>query len=287
MSTDSTADQKLHILVVAAHPHDFTHCAGTCGIHVKRGDRVTVVCVSDGRTTHNERLHDEMMKPTEERDPAIINQPPDEYVRIKADEFRAVCALFGVTDVRIFPYPDHPFSLAKYPQAAEQLRDVIYEIRPQVLIAHRPYLGGPHGLPSAVENDHIEATLVAHEAARLANKPDVESGQRPHSIAATYHMGIYFMPDEIDFYVDITEWYEQRVQAEILFASQSHTPAYARKRIEIGAGVMGWSCGVGYAEGYVRAMPELLPRIIVPEIALRRAVEPRVNRMKRVAGEQK
>ena len=285
MSTDSTADQKLHILVVAAHPHDFTHCAGTCGIHVQRGDKVTAVCVTDGRTTHNERLHDEMLKPAADRDPDIINQPFEEYARIKADEFKAVCALFGVTDVRVFPFPDHPFSLAKYPAAAEQLRDVIYEIRPEVLIAHRPYLAGPHGLPSAVENDHVEATLVAHEAARLAAKVDVESGHRPHTIAATYHMGVYFMPDEIDFYVDITQWYEQRLQAETLFASQSQTPAFARKRVEIGAGQMGWACGVGYAEGYVRTRPDLLPRIIVPEVALERATEPRVNRLKRVAGE--
>ena len=38
------------ILVVAAHPHDFTHCAGTLGVHVSRGDKVTVVCMTPART---------------------------------------------------------------------------------------------------------------------------------------------------------------------------------------------------------------------------------------------
>jgi hypothetical protein len=33
----------MRILVVKAHPHDFTHCAGTLGIHAARGDAVTVV----------------------------------------------------------------------------------------------------------------------------------------------------------------------------------------------------------------------------------------------------
>ena len=287
MSTDSTADQKLHILVVAAHPHDFTHCAATCGIHVQRGDHVTVVCVADGRTTHNERLHDEMLKPVEDRDPAIMDQTFEEYARIKAEELNKVCGLFGVTDVRILPFPDHPFSLARYPEAAEQLRDVIYEIRPNVMIAHRPHLAGRNGMPSAVENDHVESTLTAIEAARQAAKPDVKSGQRPHSIAVTYYMGVYYMPDEIDFYVDISDWCEKRVQAEILFASQSHTEGFARKRVDIGAGQMGWACGISHAEGYVRATHELHRRIIVPEIALERAMEPRVAHIGRIAGKQK
>ncbi|MCH9000741.1 MAG: hypothetical protein IID48_21105 [Proteobacteria bacterium] len=33
--------QKLRILGVNAHPHDFTHYAGTLGIHVEAGDEVT------------------------------------------------------------------------------------------------------------------------------------------------------------------------------------------------------------------------------------------------------
>jgi len=97
-------------------------------------------------------------------------------------------------------------------------------------------------------------------------------------------MGVYFTHDEIDFYVDISEWKEQRVQAEILFRSQGHTEAFARKRIEIGAGNMGWHAGTQYAEGFVRAAPELLPRLIVPESALRRASEPRKNHLKRLVG---
>lgn len=140
-------------------------------------------------------------------------------------------------------------------------------------------------MPSAVENDHIESTLVALEAARQAAKPDVQSGQRPHRIAATYFMGVYYMRDEIDFYVDISAWSQKRVQAEILFASQSHTEAFARKRVDIGAGHMGWTCGIGYAEGYVRATHELHRRIIVPEIALAHAAEPRVAHIKRIGGE--
>lgn len=36
--------EPLRLMVVVAHPHDFTHCAGTCGIHASRGDAVSQTC---------------------------------------------------------------------------------------------------------------------------------------------------------------------------------------------------------------------------------------------------
>ena len=68
-------NDKLQILAVVTHPHDFIHCAATCGIHTQRGDAVTVVSVTDGAGAHNERLYDELRKPQNDRDPAIVNQP--------------------------------------------------------------------------------------------------------------------------------------------------------------------------------------------------------------------
>ena len=75
------------------------------------------------------------------------------------------------------------------------------------------------------------------------------------------------------------------MQAEILICSQGHTEAFAKKRIEISSGHMGWYSGTEYAEGFVRASPDLLAEIHVPEAALRRAAEPRENQMQRIAGE--
>ena len=148
----TAADGKLRFLVVVAHPHDFTHCAGTCGIHTSRGDDVTAVSVTSGANTHNERLYDELRKPPEQRDPHILNQTKDQYAEKKAKEFRAICALFGVTDGRILGY-EQPFRVARTPEVIETLRDVIYEIRPHVLITQRPHLAGRHQKVSAAGND--------------------------------------------------------------------------------------------------------------------------------------
>jgi len=170
--------QQLRILVVVAHPHDFTHCAGTCGIHTATGDSVTVVSVTDGVSTHNERLYDELLKPEKDRDTRIINQTVKEYAEVKAKEFGEVCALFGITDVRILPFPQ-PFRLQKTPEAVEMLQNIIYDVRPHVLITQRPYLSGPHRLVSGVANDHDETAFAILEAAGLAATPNYITRQKP------------------------------------------------------------------------------------------------------------
>ena len=74
---------NLKLLVVTAHPHDFTHVAATCGIHVSQGDSVTVVSVGHGIFTHNEQLHEELMKPANQRDTSVLNQRPEAYSELK------------------------------------------------------------------------------------------------------------------------------------------------------------------------------------------------------------
>jgi LmbE family N-acetylglucosaminyl deacetylase len=275
--------EKLKILVITAHPHDFTHCSGTCGIHATMGDEVTVVSVTGGGHTHNEKLHDELLKPEAERDPAVLEQSGDDYMATKKKELGQVCALFGIADVRVLDFPDKPFK--RTPAAVEALRDIILEVRPDVLIPQSPFLNGPKRLTNAGHDDHLETAFATMEAQALAGIPDFGSTQTPHTIAATYYPAVYFQPDEIDFYVDISAWKERRIQAEMLFASQSQSEAFGRKRVEIQTGSFGWRGGTDFAEGFVRSGPELLPHIEVPRAALIRAHEPRENHLKRLAGE--
>lgn len=275
-------EEPLRFLVVSAHPHDFTHCAGTCGIHTSRGDSVTVVSVTSGAYTHNEKLHDELLKPEAERDPAIVNQTPEQYASGKAEELRQACAIFGITDVRILGFPQ-PFRLERYPETIESLRDVILDVRPHVLITTNPSSDGQRQVVSGTRDDHTESVRALMDARTLASAYVRDA--RPHRIAATYFMGVYYQRDEIDFVVDVTDWYEQRVQAEALFESQGHTDAYARRRITVGVGNTGWFSGTLYAEGFVRERPELLPHITVAESALVKAAGSHEVHRRRIAGE--
>ncbi len=275
--------QKLRFLVVTAHPHDFTHSAATCGIHAARGDQVTVVSIGTGLYTHNERLHGELMKPPGERDRTVTRQRPDHYAKTKAEELRKACALFGIEDVRIL-HAEEPFRVARSPKTVEDIRDVILELRPHVMITQSPYLTGHHRLLSGALDDHAEAAYASLEARTLAATARYGSDVPPHRVAAAYFPGVYFEKDQYDFYVDVTDWFERRVQAEMAFRSQGHTDDFARRRIAVTLGSIGWYAGVMYAEAFVREKPEVLPGIIVADNSLERAEEPPSQHIRRISG---
>jgi len=276
--------QRLRLLVITAHPHDFTHTSATCGIHASLGDSVTLVSVTPGVYTHNEMLYDEMSKPPEEQDADTVNLTPEVHAAMKRDELRNVAALFGVSDVRFMDFPE-PFRLNDYPPAKERLKDVILDVRPHVLITQSPYLSGHHRLMNTTRDDHAETALAVQEAQLMAATPRHGSNDRPHTIATTYHMGTYFEKDQFDLAVDISDWFEKRVEAESMFKSQGHTPEYARRRITVTVGNTGWFSGCTYAEAFVQSKPELLTRLSVSERAMRRATEPRLKYMRRLGGE--
>jgi len=282
-------NQQLNILVVKAHPHDFTHCAGTLGVHSSLGDNVTLVVATSGATTHNEKLASELLKPKEEQDPTIINEPLDEYASQKADELYQAAALFGISDVRILNGAQ-PFKAEENPDVIRQMMDIVDEVRPQVLITQSPYLqgSGPHGLISGYRgDDHDETAYAIENAITLLNTPRPGASHRPHQIAATFYPGVYFDRGDWDLIVDVADWYEQRVQAEVMFESQGHTEPFARKRIEISAGSVGWFAGTGYAEAFVRSRPEVVQKLTLSPYSLLGAQEPSTERQKRMLGESK
>jgi len=279
-------DERLRFLVVKAHPHDFTHVAGTIGIHTSLGDSVTLVVATSGAFTHNERLAAELRKPKEERDPAVINEPPDRYAAEKAEELLKAATLFGVTDVRILP-GQQPFYINENPAIVQQIADIIQEVRPHVLITQSPYLqgSGPHGLVSGYEgDDHIQTAFAVQKAQYIASSPRPGAEQAPHRIATTLYPGVYFNKDDWDFAVDITDWFDKRVEAENLFKSQGHWDEWSRKRMEVSLGNAGWFSSTRYAEGWVRSRIELVPRITVSPFTMRDTVESPRAHMERLVG---
>ena len=278
-------DQQLRFLGVVAHPHDFTHFAGTCGVHTALGDDVTVVCMTAGAGTHNVVLAQEMAKPPEERDPSVISEGQEACVAQKEQELRSAAALFGVTDVRMLGYPDKPFTYDKHPEAATELADIIREVRPHVMITQSPYRTEHHGRVGGGQNDHVETGVTSVQARAEAANAAYMSDAPLHKIAAVLFPGVYFNRDEWDFTVDIGDWHRQRVQAEEMYKSQGHTPEFARKRIEISVGAIGWSSGTSYAEAFVRDRPERLSRIAVSEEDLGATRESESDHISRISAQ--
>jgi LmbE family N-acetylglucosaminyl deacetylase len=277
--------QKLSILGVNAHPHDWTWYAGTLGVAVAAGDSVTVVSVTTGESAHNEALHDELMKPEAERDPAIVNQKPADFSALKAKEMEEAAAVFGITDVRNLGFP-MPFKVAQYPESVQALREVILDVRPDIMITQSPFLTGHQGKASGSTDDHYETAYMSIEARGRAANPSFGDTEAPHAIATTYYPGVYFQKEEIDFVVDITDFFEQRIAAEDKYLSQGHYPAWSRRRMELDLGGVGWGAGTMYGEAFVREKPELVTRMTAPASDLRRASESIGDYYERIVGER-
>ena len=172
--------QPLSILVVVAHPHDFTHMAGTCGKHVDMGDSVTVVSVTGGSNIHNEPLELELRKPVAERNMDIINESAEVYAGRKKHEMHEAAALFGITDVRVLPYMDNPLEVTRALEG--ELADVVYEVRPHMLLTHDPYGVATRGHANMGQDDHRDVGIAMQRALAIAGTP-----KRHYAAEATPH----------------------------------------------------------------------------------------------------
>lgn len=280
------ARTKLRILSVNAHPHDFTHYAGTLGIHTSLGDEVTVVSMTAGVNIHNERLADELRKPPAERDPAVMSETPDQYTGQKVDELRRACEIFGITDVRMLDFPE-PFRLGSSPEAIQALQDIVQEVRPHVMITQSPFLTQGREYPSGGFDDHLETAYASLEARNRAATATHGMTMSPHRIPVTYYPGVYFERNQLDFIIDISDWFEQRVEAEAIYVSQGHTPESSRQRMTLTLGNLGFFQQVPYAEGFVRDRVELLSHLPVPESAIQHAEESHEDMLMRRLGKDK
>lgn len=105
-----------------------------------------------------------------------------------------------------------------------------------------------------------------------------------HKIAAVIFPGVYFERDEWDFIVDISEYFEKRVEAEAQYTSQGHSMEWSHKRMEITLGNAGWFSGTSYAEGFVQESPFVHSKIELPKVVFQEAEESESTRHHRMIG---
>lgn len=274
---EGQTDEKITVLGIYAHPHDCVHALGTCGNHVRAGDSVTVAILTDGASTHHEKLWDEMQKPPDQRDPGLAQQTRQDFAAQKKQEVVKACGYFGVTDVRVLGYRDRP--IRRTDEMVTEVADLICDVRPDILITELHELQRDDRL-MVLPNDHCTCAAVVQEAIIVASHAMIGSDRVPHKIACTYYLGTEKAHDKVDVYVDISDQYENRVKAEMCYVSQGHTPEFARARMERSIGHYGLRALVNYAESFVsgnKVVRDRLPitdrelsnaRIAAPHLAL-------------------
>ncbi len=215
----------LRILAVSAHPADFcSRAGGTLIKHVKAGSKVKVIWLTQGESDESSHL---------------IGQRPgisvDEVRRIREKEAFACAGIIGA-EGKMFGFGDGPLLMT--PERMEMLAREMADFKPDLILTHwKQELTYPTHWRTA------QSVIEAAQAARVSwdirfFEPNIGSASR-----------VGFVPDH---YVDITEVFEQKLEALRTLAAQPRlVPDYtACNRWR------GIECGRRYAEAFVRWAPK-------------------------------
>lgn len=276
--------KPLTILVIGGHPADvFDHCGGTLAHHVRAGDKVVCLALTQGLRCHDVVISEKYRNGVPEEERAEFERIRAERENAKYQEVKDACACFGIEDVRFLSYDDEVLLVTQ--EMIVAVAKVIRDVRPNVLITHFPYEAG--GI-----SHHANAAKIALYAAGLAGTCDFKASVPGWRIAKTFFMiasaqtqtrdllGCMNAPF-IPLYVDITDVIESKVKALNCMKSQQYEGGYAIKRTEVNEGAFGHHNGIGYAEAFVPSGPDLYDLLPVTDYCLERENEPEINTRER------
>jgi LmbE family N-acetylglucosaminyl deacetylase len=221
------------VLVIFAHPDDAEFlCGGTIAKLVRDGNEVTYVSATDGnRGMHSTDVTPEMMS------------------EVRRREMRAAAQALGVKEVIFLGYEDG--QLKEVRGLVGDFMRAIRRYRPDILLtfdAWRPYELHP---------DHRTVGYAAAEAGYLADSPWYYPEQMVEKLTPYKPQEIYlFAPGEPNYWVDISDTIEIKIEALRCHASQVAEPGFAPpdamerlpERIKSGASQVGQPHGMTYAE---------------------------------------
>ncbi len=224
------------ILGVAAHPDDLEFgIGGSVAKWTAKGTNAYYLILTDGSKGTSDR-----------------NLPSKKLTAMRQEEQRAAAKLLGVTDVFFLGYEDGLLenTSAVKCDIARKIRelkpDTVLTMDPSVLyVAERGMINHP---------DHREAGQATLDAVyplardHLSFPELLEDGLQPHIVTTVLLVGF----GKANFYVDITDSFDQKIAAMCAHASQFGDPTKAAKMLHEWASKAGKSAGCKYAEGFIR-----------------------------------
>lgn len=229
-------------LVVTAHPDDVDFgAAGTVASLVAAGTQVSYCVITSGDAGGF--------------DPSVARS---EIPRIRQEEQRAAAAIVGVTDVRFLGYVDGELTVTH--DLRRDLSRVIRQVRPNLMIIQSPERNWAR-IPAS-HPDH----LATGEASMYAIYPDArnqfahvslynDEGLEAWTVNEVWVMAA---PDP-DFYVDVTDFFEQKIDA--LKAHVSQTAHHE----DLAGFIRGWLTGAAAAGGLPEGrLAEAFKKVLIP-----------------------
>jgi LmbE family N-acetylglucosaminyl deacetylase len=276
---------NIRIMVLGGHPADvFDHCGGTLAHHVRKGDQVTCVALTQGLRIHDEVVSEVFRFGTEGYKKEEIERICAEREQVKLKEVKDACALFGVTDVRSLRYDDKLLLVTG--ELIDAVAKLIREVKPHLIITHYPKSSG-----NTIDH-HGNAAKIAIAAAMLAGTVDFEDPNpawrivdfafmlNPGDLTAFQALdsGVQAVPN---YFVDVTDVVDLKVKALDMMRSQQYQGKYARKNVETWSGGLGYGVRRPYCEAFVLNKPVVADTIELCEHWIERSNEPEKNKMNR------
>lgn len=222
------------ILVITAHPDDAEYgVAGSVARWVREGKSVAYVICTRGEKGTSDRT-----------------MTPEALAGIRENEQRAAADLLGVRSVEFLGYPDQ--GVEDTPQLRKHIVQVLRTYRPDTVVTTDPYRRyiwhRDHRMIGQVVLDAVFPYARDHAA-----YPDLlEQGFEPHKVKEL----LFFGADETNYYIDITETYETKLEALQRHVSQMREQnmemlnQWLRQRFQ----AYGKKGGYELAEGYYRVV---------------------------------
>jgi len=231
------------VLVVGAHPDDNDFGAGATVAKAAREEAEVIYLIA---TTGQRGSSDETMSPGRLSD-------------IRKKEQEAAARVLGVRGVHFLDYVDG--ELIPDIRLKEQVVTYIRRYKPDLVFTMDPsfYYFKDFGFVNHSDHRAIgEATLDAcYPLARdlLSFPENMKAGLKPHKVKEILLHS--FVPENANFYVDVTDTFDIKIKALSLHKSQVPDMQKVEKRIRDRAEAAGRLAGCRYAEAFVRLhLPE-------------------------------
>jgi LmbE family N-acetylglucosaminyl deacetylase len=231
------------ILLVGAHPDDNDFGAGATVAKATRQGAEVVYLIA---TTGQRGSSDEAMT-------------PERLSAIRKKEQEAAAGALGVREVHFLGYVDG--ELVSDLRLKEQIVTYLRRHRPDFVFTMDPSFYYYKNAGFVNHSDHRaigEATLDAcYPLARdlLSFPEDIRAGLKPHKVKEIFLHS--FVPENANFYVDVTDTFDIKIKALSLHKSQVGDLQKVAQRIGERAEAAGRLAGCRYAEAFVRLhLPE-------------------------------
>jgi len=226
---------KKNVVCVGAHPDDEMPCAGTLAKMAKQGHNVYICCVTNGDKGYFD-----------------LSVSAEELAARRLEELKAAAKVIGAKDFVDLGYLDGEVLLT--PSLRADITKNIRKWKASVVFTHDPWRTTEASL------DHINVGLMTCHVGVYSGFPHFHSEQLKDGIEPQRVEEFYlFGSSEPNFYSDITETIDQKINSRLCHESQitqALTPLDEKarqmleQRLRRTAAICGKHIGVEYAEEF-------------------------------------